>query len=246
MSGKIQSLGGSRQRGSLVASVKTLPDHCGWNDLKSLSSDEIEKSLRIVSTLGHGSMGLVDEVRGPNDEKAPFVRKRVFLPHFKRTQLLRIVREEAKVIEGLTHIHIVHIIDTYDYVPKSGMPSFSLLMFPVGEGDLTQFLHKTSSMEPPLASELHDAAEPETWDKLNSLSKAKSALVLWFSCLMDALVYIHSQGIRHQDIKPSNIVYLRDIYSSPTSAHVVGSIQGLQHPQRIHLGLQPNIALQKY
>ena len=208
MSEKIQSLGGSRQRGSLVASVKTLPNHCGWNDLKSLSSGEIEKSLRIVSTLGHGSMGLVDEVRGPNDEKAPFVRKRVFLPHFKRAQLLRIVREEAKVIERLTHIHIVHIIDTYDHVPKSGMPSFSLLMFPVGEGDLTQFLHQTSSMEPPLANELHDAPEPGTWDKLNSLSKAKSTLVLWFSCLTDALVYIHSQGIRHQDIKPSNIVYL--------------------------------------
>jgi hypothetical protein len=68
------------QDNALISSLKALPDHCGWEAISKLPSEELEKSLNIVSTLGHGSMGLVDEVKGPNVEKVSFVRKRVFLP----------------------------------------------------------------------------------------------------------------------------------------------------------------------
>ncbi|KAF2007585.1 hypothetical protein P154DRAFT_517254 [Amniculicola lignicola CBS 123094] len=92
---------------------EALPDHCGWNDLKTLPSAEIENALKVISTLGHGSMGAVDEVRAPKPENWSFVRKRVLLPFSKRTQILEIVKEEASIIKGLAHAHIIHIIDTY-------------------------------------------------------------------------------------------------------------------------------------
>ena len=104
---------------ALISSLKALSDHCGWEEISKLPSEELEKSLSVVSTLGHGSMGLVEEVKGPNAEKVSFVRKRVFLPpsFARRNQILKIVREEAKVVEGLAHTHIVHIIATYEH-PK--------------------------------------------------------------------------------------------------------------------------------
>ncbi|KAF2786848.1 kinase-like protein, partial [Melanomma pulvis-pyrius CBS 109.77] len=170
-------------------------------------------------------MGLVDEVKGPNNDKVSFVRKRVFLPPFKRTQILKIVKYEAKVVEGLVHTHIVHIIDTYEHTPKSGMPSFSLLMFPVGDGDLTRFLHDTSS-------------QTFSDDEANALQniEARSWLTRWFSCLTSALAYIHAQGIRHQDIKPSNIIHLKDhIFFtdfSSSSRFDPGSTTSTENPAR--------------
>jgi serine/threonine protein kinase len=187
------------QDNALISSLKALPDHCGWEAISKVSSEDLEKSLNVVNTLGHGSMGLVDEVKGPNVEKVSFVRKRVFLPpsFTRRNQILKIVREEAKVVEGLAHTHIVHIIATYEHTPKSGMPSFSLLMFPVGDGDLTRFLHDSSHPNSKMDNIGIDHLEAYDW------------LARWFSCLSLALAYIHAHGIRHQDIKPSNIVHLK-------------------------------------
>jgi serine/threonine protein kinase len=38
-----------------------------------------------------------------------------------------------------------------------------------------------------------------------------SNLKLWFACLSEALTYIHSQKIRHKDIKPGNILIRADL-----------------------------------
>lgn len=118
------------QDNALITSLKALLNHCKWKEISVLPSAELEKFLSVVSTLGHRSIGLVDEVKGSNVKKVSFVRKRVFLPPSiaRRNQILGIVREEAKMVEGLAYIYIVHIIATYEYTPKSGMPSFSLLI----------------------------------------------------------------------------------------------------------------------
>jgi hypothetical protein len=174
------------QNNALITSLKALPDYCGWEEISALSSTELEKSLNVVSTLGQGSMGLVDEVKGPNVEKVSFIRKRVFFPPSiaRRNQILGIVREEAKVVEVLVHIHIVHIIATYEHTPKSGMSSFSLLMFPVGDGDLTQFLFESSY------------SGDQKWGNNEDLAtsvknlEAHNWLTRWFACLTSALVYI--------------------------------------------------------
>lgn len=191
----------------MLLSRTALVDRCGWNDLRDLPSEEIEKQLNVVGPLGFGSLGVVDEVKGPNAAKLSFARKRVLLPPGKRTQYLKIVRDEAKVVEGLVHTHIVHVFGTYEHNPKSGIPSFSLLMFPVGDGNLSDLLRSASSSEVDF-----DKTDIPIW------------LMQWFSCLSSALAFIHGHGVRHQDIKPSNIIHLREhvFFTDFSSSDVFG------------------------
>ncbi|KAF2181496.1 kinase-like protein [Zopfia rhizophila CBS 207.26] len=163
----------------------------GWDGLLNLSSDEVESSLQIVATLGRGSLGIVDEVKAPSKNGVSFVRKRVLLPHIRRKQLLDIVKSEAEVVMALSHTHIVNVFGTYEHAPSSGLPSFSLLMAPVGDSDLARFLHE---------------AGDDSWG-LRPNNQENFWLRQWFSCLASALVYMHAQGVRHQDIKPSNIIH---------------------------------------
>jgi serine/threonine protein kinase len=134
------------------------------------------------------------------------------------------------VAEDLAHTHIVHIIATYEYTPKPGMPSFSLLMFPVGDGDLTQFLYESSYSS--------DQKRGSNEDLVTSVKNAEAHnwLTRWFACLTSAVVYIHAHGIHHQDIKPSNIVYLKDhIFFtdfSSSSRFDPGSTTSTENPAR--------------
>ncbi|KAH7386715.1 kinase-like domain-containing protein [Phaeosphaeria sp. MPI-PUGE-AT-0046c] len=64
-------------------------------------------------------------------------------------------------------------------------------MSPVGENDLYAFFQICSE------DGWNSEGKPE-WHKW---------IQNWFVCLPSALAYIHSKGIRHQDIKPSNIVH---------------------------------------
>ncbi|KAF2870694.1 kinase-like domain-containing protein [Massariosphaeria phaeospora] len=164
---------------------QTLIHATGWYNLRDCPATEIETSLRKVATLGHGSLGVVDAVQTGN--MLHFVRKRVFIPHRRREQLIEIVQSESRAIERLAHTHIVHMMGTYEHHPesRSDVPSFSLLMFPIGERDLATFLH----------------------DCINDTTLKKDWLHQWFSCLTSALAYMHDHGVRHQDIKPSNIIH---------------------------------------
>jgi hypothetical protein len=164
----------------------SLPQITGWHALRDLDAEKVETSLNVIATLGHGSIGIVHEVQ--LSYRISFVRKRVFLPRRTRTRLLEIVQAEARAIESLVHVHIVHIMGTYELEgkSKSDTPSFSLLMFPVGERDLAALLH-----------DIHEDNAP-----------GKDWLPQWFSCLTSALAYMHQQGVRHQDIKPSNIIHV--------------------------------------
>ncbi|KAF2866305.1 kinase-like domain-containing protein [Massariosphaeria phaeospora] len=164
-----------------------LAGRTGWDTISNSSGTAIERSLAVVATLGHGSLGLVEEVEIPGVNGISFVRKRVLLPHHRRVQRLAIVQAEAKIVEDLVHTHIIHIIGTYETTPKTGVPSFSLLMWPVAQKDLSAFLNE-------YPEDQSNKQERKTW------------LVQWPACLISALAYIHSQGIRHQDIKPSNII----------------------------------------
>ncbi|KAF2840178.1 kinase-like protein, partial [Patellaria atrata CBS 101060] len=80
----------------------------------------------------------------------------------------------------------------------------SLLLYPVGEYDLRTFLQLTADEE-----DLSSA----------DFSTSRLWLQTWFGCLAGALCYMHETGVRHQDIKPSNIIHRgRDVYFTDFSS----------------------------
>jgi hypothetical protein len=190
---------------------------CG---LKTVHAEytQVEQNLfTVINFLGQGSMGFVEEVCVPDSSQkfVHFVRKRVQMPYHLRKKKLDIVKQEAATMKNLHHPHIIKIIGTYQDGSTGGKLFYSLLMFPVGQADLKTLLEMEDEL-----SQTHRAA----W------------FPQWFKCLSSALAYMHANGVRHQDIKPSNIihrdgdVYFTDFSSASTFA--VGQTTSTENPAR--------------
>ncbi|KAF7921467.1 uncharacterized protein EAE97_011256 [Botrytis byssoidea] len=168
--------------------------------------------LTTIKQLGHGSLGIVDAVRfNDRDHNGLIARKIIRLPSFSRKRLLPLIQQEVAVLRGLSHNHIVKVISTYETIKAPRQ--FGILISPAGDEDLGHFLERVS-----------DSDFPEEDMKL---------LSGWKCCLASAVSYIHSQNIRHKDIKPNNIickgdqVYLTDFGSAHQfSAGVTSSTEG--------------------
>ncbi|KAF7910379.1 uncharacterized protein EAE98_012066 [Botrytis deweyae] len=168
--------------------------------------------LTTIKQLGHGSLGIVDAVRfNDRDHNGLIARKIIRLPNFSRKRLLPLIQQEVAVLRGLSHHHIVKVISTYETIKAPRQ--FGILISPAGDEDLGHFLERVS-----------DSDFPEEDMKL---------LSGWQCCLASAVSYIHSQNIRHKDIKPNNIickgdqVYLTDFGSAHQfSAGVTSSTEG--------------------
>lgn len=194
---------------------------CGLTFQHKEFSDINQNFLIVISSLGHGSLGIVEEVQ-ISKRYTSFVRKRVQIPYHNRNQRLKIIKQEARVLESLVHRHVVQIIGSYSECPPSGRQFYSLLMSPVGDQDLKAFL---------------EAVGDPSWDgRLDMARIERSWLQTWFMCLASTLAYMHSSGVRHQDIKPSNIIhrgstiYFTDFSSS--SQFQIGQTTSTENPAR--------------
>jgi hypothetical protein len=202
-------------------SVNLIAQECGLpfrhKDYQELNPNFVQ----VVDSLGHGSLGVVEEVR-VSPAYPSFVRKRVQIPYNKRKQYLRIISQEATVLQSLTHCHIVKMIGSYSEVPASGRQFYSLLMAPVGQRDLKTFLDMVGDQS---------TSQPQDW-----IEDRRTWLRNWVRCLSSALAYMHSKGVRHQDIKPSNIIHRRSaIYFtdfSSASQFDVGQTTSTENPAR--------------
>lgn len=201
--------------------VSQIAHACGL-DFRHRDHAAISPNLfEVVDSLGHGSLGVVEEVRVSAQHKS-FVRKRVQVPYYKRKQYLKIISQEAQVLQTLSHAHIVKLIGSYSEIPDSGRQFYSLLMAPVGQRDLKTFLDMLGDKS---------SNRPAEW-----FAERKAWLQDWFRCLSSALAYIHSQGVRHQDIKPSNIIhkegriYFTDFSSA--SQFQIGQTTSTENPAR--------------
>lgn len=149
--------------------------------------------LQVVGYLGHGASGLVEEVRTSPVHYQSFVRKRVHLPYNRKKECTELLRQEAATLRTVAHPHIVELLGVSSENGGPGRDHFSLFMAPVGEHDLRTFL---SIITDPAST--YPVAQKDTF---------KRWLWDWLICLSSALAFMHSKGVRHQDIKPVNIIH---------------------------------------
>ena len=91
------------------------------------------------------------------------------------------VNNEVAIMQNLRHLHIATAL-----FHLKEETAYSIFMLPVSDYDLRKFLSLyTKQDHPPAMTEL-------TYP--------------WFGCLLDALAFAHKLKIRHEDIKPSNIL----------------------------------------
>ncbi|OCL07353.1 kinase-like protein [Glonium stellatum] len=192
----------------LYKSLEDIVRECGWQWDHCVFVDAREAPLTLVRSLGHGSLGVVEEVSIASQNKSTFVRKRVQIPYSNREQILRIIKREAAVMAKLIHPHITKIIGSYE--DKSAYRIFySLLSYPVGDSDLKTFLEILGEQQ----------ADQDESSYGTPVVERREWLWTWFGCLAGALDYMHDSGVRHQDVKPSNIVHRgRNIYFTDFSS----------------------------
>ena len=118
-------------------------------------------------------------------------------------------KKELNILKKLQHKHIIKLVGTYSQGPILG-----LLLFPVAVCDLATFFEDVETLFHPLPK---DAPLPERLEKLGLRKDetlgmflqerfASTTLASIIGCLASAIQYLHSQRIRHKDLKPSNVL----------------------------------------
>ena len=150
----------------------------------------------IGDLLGHGADAIVHEttVQG----------LKVALKRSSRHKMSKeSIRREVEVLKKLSHRHLVRLIGSFTHKRSIG-----LLLYPVAVCDLGTFFEDAEA-------HLQDDATDDQELRLRQLGYPSSKLYLkhkaWpiysqIGCLISAVAYLHSQCIRHKDIKPSNIL----------------------------------------
>lgn len=87
--------------------------------------------------------------------------------------------EEVRIMQKLQHFHVVEVLGSY-----SRGKSSSILLLPLADEDLEVFM--------------------ENFDR--EVPSQVELLVKWTFCLVEGLRYIHSQQVKHKDIKPQNLL----------------------------------------
>lgn len=97
--------------------------------------------------------------------------------HYTTQRTFKALKTEVEIMKRLNHPHIVRFVGEY-----TTDHSLSILMTPSADFDL-DYLMGT------------DAKDVDT-----------QTVSQWFNCLVSSVEYLHSHSIKHQDIKPSNIL----------------------------------------
>jgi hypothetical protein len=130
--------------------------------------------------LGHGGMGAVYEAENAAGAR---VALKLFTCGAKNREFLeKRFRAEAKLLSALDHPHLVKVHDV-GVDAATGAPWFAM--------DLV----------------LNAAGEPETLEDARRRGGISQEQALgWFRDLSDELVYLHSHGVVHRDVKLENVL----------------------------------------
>ncbi|KAL2074586.1 hypothetical protein VTL71DRAFT_8364 [Oculimacula yallundae] len=157
-----------------------------------------ELPFQALGLIGMSLTATVDKVRC----------KRILLARKTMTCGRRLTIDEAlsevEHLQKLRHPHIIQLVGSYMQGKK-----FSVLLYPVADCDLASFYEEVSQAmfqdavvlgeERPSRMIPWFYGSPENTDCVQALSS-------FFSCLSNALSYIHSCYTKHLDIKPGNIL----------------------------------------
>lgn len=159
--------------------------------------------LEFEETLGTGASGNVEKIVCHNISLAV------------KTKTVRLGQlmewKEIDVLKKLSHRHIIKFVGTFNHKQVMG-----LVLWPVAVCDLATFFkdldtfkkHETLRGFSKNSEPIHHFRELGI--KVESCALAKPLAREWlyqkFGCLASAIYYIHRNGIRHKDLKPSNIL----------------------------------------
>jgi serine/threonine protein kinase len=152
------------------------------NTKLNLGSEEFLLHFTIRRRLGFGGHGLVDEVSSVSSAET-FARKSVLRNDGVSAASTQIshLMHELLILKELDHPHLVKLIGAY-----ADAKYWHIVMSPVAEQNLAQYMLSCQSDQQP------------HWFQ-------------WMGCLASAMDYLHSQGIQHLDVKPSNILLKNDV-----------------------------------
>lgn len=128
-------------------------------------------------------------------------------------------RREIEILKKINHRHIIKLVGTYTHGSFLG-----LLLWPVAVCDLGTFLEEVDSLmsENSTTNDRGDIDYQKIAHRLSQLGLSPSnglphtrravvtRLKMSIGCISDAVAYLHENGIRHKDIKPSNILLSAD------------------------------------
>ncbi|KAF3032500.1 hypothetical protein E8E12_003714 [Didymella heteroderae] len=112
------------------------------------------------------------------------------------------IRQEIEILKKLSHQHLVRLIGSYTHKGSVG-----LLLYPVAVCDLESFFDDAEAYWQDNAADYQDTRLRQLGYSAKSPAKHKAwPIYSQIGCLLSAVAYLHSQSIRHKDIKPSNIL----------------------------------------
>lgn len=170
--------------------------------------------FRTVKPLGMGRYGTVDQVYSANTGRV-YARKRIVRGHSPLVdeRLLRQFESEIQALKRLWHPHIVKFKGSY-----TDQRFLGIIMKPVADMNLDEYLREASMDE----------------------TLRRRQLRSFSGCLATALAYLHQKNIRHNDIKPQNILVANsDVYLSDFGTSRAWGTEGRSTTQGSHEGYTP-------
>ncbi len=143
----------------------------------------LQDRYRIVSLLGQGGMGAVYRAWDLRLEIPLALKEMVPQPDLEREELEELqaqFKREAAVVAKFDHPNLVNVSDFFE----ENENVYLVMSFVEGE-NLQEYISRSGAL-------------PET------------QVAAWGDQLLDALAYIHDQGIIHRDIKPQNVILRPD------------------------------------
>lgn len=119
--------------------------------------------------------------------------------------------KEIDILKKLRHHHFVRLVGSYTHNRSLG-----ILLWPVAVCDLQVFFEDAEAHWKDLSDEVqNERLKLLHYRSLSSLKHKAWPVYPQIGCLVSAVAYLHSQKVRHKDLKPSNILLTPDrIYIS--------------------------------